>query len=218
MLKRGTTLCHYSLDFWWVCFAFCFMQSCMQSCNMFAKKYRLWMCVNDFCCYLMAYYSIYFLSWASPVDLYLHRKKRKQWNIACCAESTTPVQRSISGMSTLWPMAQSAGSCWEWLLEGKLKGTHTQTQAADYCAKNVRLCLFRYAVPLGCPARPCHGQKYIRLDRHLKAVHEMAVCILHFCKNKCYCFSVISEWWGPGLVSMNWVVINVLCNNDYCLT
>ncbi|TDH06463.1 hypothetical protein EPR50_G00113520 [Perca flavescens] len=31
----------------------------------------------------------------------------------------------------------------------------------------------RYAVPLGCPVTPCHGQKYIRLDRHLKALHDM---------------------------------------------
>ncbi|KAF1393333.1 hypothetical protein PFLUV_G00037990 [Perca fluviatilis] len=31
----------------------------------------------------------------------------------------------------------------------------------------------RYAGPLGCPARPCHGRKYIRLDRHLKALHDI---------------------------------------------
>ncbi|TDH08029.1 hypothetical protein EPR50_G00093480 [Perca flavescens] len=31
----------------------------------------------------------------------------------------------------------------------------------------------RYAGPLGCPATPCHGRKYIRLDRHLTSVHKM---------------------------------------------
>ncbi|XP_035853722.1 cyclin-dependent kinase 12 [Sander lucioperca] len=31
----------------------------------------------------------------------------------------------------------------------------------------------RYAGPLGCPVTQCHGRKYIRLDRHLKAVHIM---------------------------------------------